>query len=126
MVDEPVLGLTGGEAAEILGTSRGAVNKAVHQGKLPKATKYANAALDRDDVEQLSLARLKRGTLHPYWATAAEAAGILGVTQRRVTQLVRKGFLPAVRHRGRWYFRRHQLEVVANARAARHWTEQMG
>ena len=92
-------------------------------GSSPKATKYANAALDRDDVEQLSLARLKRGTLHPYWATAVEAAEILGVTPRRVTQLVHKGFIPAVQHRGRWYFRRHQLEVVANARAARHWAD---
>ncbi len=30
-----------------------------------------------------ALARLKRGTLHPYWATAAEAAEILGVTPRQ-------------------------------------------
>lgn len=41
------------------------------------------------------------------------------MTVTRVHQLVDRGFVPAVWHSGRWYFRRHQLEVVANARDAR-------
>ena len=49
----------------------------------------------------------------------AGVAEILGVTPNRVRQLVDRGFLPAVRHEGRWYFRRHQVEVIANAREAR-------
>ena len=42
----------------------------------------------------------------------------MGVTESRVRQLVRRGFLPAGKHEGRWYFRRHQVAVIANARVA--------
>ena len=49
----------------------------------------------------------------------AGVAEILGVTPNRVRQLVDRGFLPAVRHDGRWFFRRHQVEVIANARELR-------
>jgi hypothetical protein len=41
------------------------------------------------------------------------------VTSNRVRQLVDRGFLPVVQHQGRWYLRRHQVEVIANARESR-------
>ena len=53
------------------------------------------------------------------WIDSAEVAEILGVTQHRVRQLVARGFLRAVRYGSRWFYRRHQVEVVANARDAR-------
>lgn len=53
------------------------------------------------------------------WITTTEVAALLGVSRQRVGQLVRKGSLPVVVHRGRYYFRRHQVEAVAEARRAR-------
>ena len=47
---------------------------------------------------------------------------MLGVTAKRVHQLTVKGFLPFVDHAGRRFFRRPQIEVVANARKAR-WAD---
>lgn len=71
-------------------------------------------------MERLSLERLPaRSSGHRYWATAIEASEMLGVSRERVHQLVAKGHLPAVRHAGRWWFRRDPLEVVTNARDAR-------
>ena len=89
----------------------------VSQGVIPKAVKHAHGGLERADVERVALDRWKPG--HPYWATSTEVAELLSVTPTRVRQLVDRGFLPAVRHHGRWFFRRHQIEVVANARDAR-------
>ena len=56
---------------------------------------------------------------HPWWVDVAGAAAILAVSRERVRQLAVQGRVPALRHHGRWLFRRHQLEVVANARDAR-------
>jgi excisionase family DNA binding protein len=74
--------------------------------------------LDRSDVEQLAL---ERYTPQPwtYWLTTRQAADVLGVTPVWVRQLVKRGFLPAVTHDGHRYFRRHQVEVIANARESR-------
>ena len=73
--------------------------------------------LDRAEVEVLGLERRRPGD--DYWLSSTEAAEILGVSTTRVKQLARDGRLPAVRH-GRYYrFRRHQIEVIANAREAR-------
>lgn len=65
--DEPtILGLTGREAADILGVSSEVyVHNLVAQGRIPKARKHARRGLDRADVELLSLERLKRGQAHP-------------------------------------------------------------
>ena len=118
-------GLTAAEAAEIIGVTPQSVARLVHQGRLPKPVKHARADLDRDAVEAAALARVPRHGGHPYFLTASEAAGVLGVTPKRVHQLVAKGFLPAVEHDGRRLFRRPQLEVVANARKAR-WSDGLG
>jgi excisionase family DNA binding protein len=111
-------GISGAEPAQILGlASEFSVYRLVSQGVLPKARKYAKRGLDQADVERVALDRWKPG--HSYFATTTEAAELLGVTRNRVQQLVDRGFLPAIRHDGRWFFRRHQVEVVVNAREAR-------
>ncbi|QNN54705.1 helix-turn-helix domain-containing protein [Nocardioides mesophilus] len=113
------MGLTAAEAAEILDIAEGTVHRYVAEGRLSKDRPYANAALDRDQVEELALSRLRRGQPHPYWASTTEAAALLGVTKTRVRQLAERGRIPG-RQRGRtWFFRQAQLEVVANAREAR-------
>jgi hypothetical protein len=47
-----------------------------------------------------------------------EVDSILGVSRVRVGQLRRAGRLPVVEHRGRYFYRRTQIEVLANARDA--------
>ena len=44
---------------------------------------------------------------------------MFGVSVTRLNQLARAGKLPAVQHNGSRFYRRHQLEVIANARDAR-------
>ena len=106
------------EAAQILGVSRATVYRLVEQGRLPKARKHQKRGLDRGEVEAVSLERWS-GPGHPYWAVGVEAAQILGVTRARVYQLREAGRIPAVQYGGRWFYRRPQLEVIANARDAR-------
>jgi excisionase family DNA binding protein len=53
------------------------------------------------------------------WINAREVAAILRVSTTRVRELARRGKLPCVRHEGHYYFRRAQVEVIANAREAR-------
>jgi predicted site-specific integrase-resolvase len=113
----PEDGISGAEAAEILGIRELSVSRLVTQGVLTKAVRGQKYGLERTDVERLALKRYRPG--HPYWCTSGGAAEILGVSVTRVHQLVDRGFVPAVQHAGRWYFRRHQLEVIANARDAR-------
>jgi hypothetical protein len=43
------------------------------------------------------------------WIGTLEAGQILGVNRSRVKQLVAREFLPAVKHNGRLYYRRHQI-----------------
>lgn len=114
---EPLLGISGAEAAEILGMHELSVARLVMRGVLRKPAKGARRALDRAEVERLALERYRPG--HPYWLTTPEAADVLGVTRARVHQLVTAGRLPYVEHGGRHYFRRPQVEVIANARHAR-------
>ena len=128
MTSEPIPGLTAKEAAVILDVTSESVHKYVCAGIIHKGEKNARGGLDRDTVEQVSLARWplrRRPGPHPYWATTREAAEVLGVSRARVRQLAESGRIPAVwREDGHhWYFRRHQLEVVANAREARKWAD---
>jgi hypothetical protein len=53
------------------------------------------------------------------WITTAVAAEILRVSRNRVRQLANRDLLHCVEHHGRRYFRRPQVQVVANARDPR-------
>jgi Helix-turn-helix domain len=112
------IGISAAEAAEILGIHELSVSRLLGRGILRKAIPHRKIGLDRADVERIALERNAHRD-HRYWTTTAGAAEILGVTANRVRQLVDRGFLPAVRHDGRWYLRRHQVEVIANARESR-------
>jgi predicted XRE-type DNA-binding protein len=114
--ERPILGISGAEAATILGIRETSVSRLVRRGLLRPAP-FAHKALDRDEVERLALERYKPGP--PYWLNTADVANLLGVSKQRVGQLVRKEFLPAVEHNGRRLFRRDQVEVIGNARDAR-------
>src|SRR4051794_15647488 len=59
-----------------------------------------------------------------HWITAREAAVILSVSRARVSQLTRRDLLPSVRRGSRYYYR-PQVQVIANARAAR-WHGRLG
>lgn len=116
----PGMGLTLEEAAEILGVARSTVQRLVLAGDLTRTHRYRHAVLDREEVERLALTRFRRG--HPYWCSSGEARKILGLSRTRVRQLTERDRIPGVQHEGRWYFRRHQIENLANARRARRWS----
>ncbi len=80
--------------------------------------KWAKAGLLRADVERRTLERWKPGD--PTWMTTTEVAAVLGVTQPRVSQLARRGFLPyEATPAGRRVFRPAQVEVIARTRRER-------
>jgi len=54
---------------------------------------------------------------YSYWLTSAQAAKVLGISVARLKQLATTDRVPYVVHRsGQRLMRRHQLEVIANAR----------
>jgi excisionase family DNA binding protein len=73
--------------------------------------------LDRAEVEHLAVEQWQSG--HPFWVRTSEAADLLGVSPGSVKRYARDGRLPFVERDGRRYYRRPQLEVIANAREAR-------
>ena len=92
MTSEPIPGLTAKEAAVILDVTSGSVHKYVCAGIIHKGEKNARGGLDRDNIEQVSLARWplrRRPGPHPYWATTREAAEVLGMSRARVRQLAK-------------------------------------
>lgn len=110
------------QAAEVLGVAVQTVYNWTSRGTLTRLDDTHGApAYDLDDLEQRSLARLRyASTGHPYWATAREAADVLGVTVGRVRDLMARERMPGVvAPNGRRYIRRHQLEAYANARDLR-------
>jgi excisionase family DNA binding protein len=113
----PCQGLSAAEAARILGVPASTIANWVSDGLLRKAVKWQRYGLDRAGAENLALQRYTPG--HPWFATNREAAQILGISRERVKQLVDAGRLPCVEYRGRRYFRRQQVQVIANARNAR-------
>jgi len=113
----PGHGLSSAEAAGILGVRVNTVDWWVARGVLPKAIKRQRHGLELTDVEIVALQRYTPG--NPWFATDRAAAQILGVSRSRGTQLVNAGRLPFVEYRGRRYFRRRQVRVIANARNAR-------
>jgi len=55
-----------------------------------------------------------------YWVTTTQAAAILGISDVRVKQLLNAEKIPFERHRsGKRLMRRHQVEVIGNARQSR-------
>lgn len=72
--------MTGREAAVVLAVAPGSVPRLVRRARLPKARPGERAGLRREDVEALSLNRLRRGEAHPFWMSASEVAGRLGVS----------------------------------------------
>ena len=74
---EPGIGISGAEAAEILGIHELSVSRLVGRGILRKTVPHRRIGLDRADVERLALERYAHKD-HPYWTTSAGAAEILG------------------------------------------------
>jgi len=96
------------EAAERLGLSRATVRTLVHRGELKPALLVRRARYfhprDLDDVD----ARLHREG----YVSAIRAAGHLGVTRQRLSQLVRGGRLhPYIDPRGRRLFEVAELDA---------------
>jgi len=64
--------------------------------------------------------RLHLDATKPYWITGKRAAAVLGVNEARLRVLAAKGFVPFATHLdGTRLYRREQLELVAQGRAAR-------
>lgn len=113
--------ITAAQAAEILDVDIQQVYNLASRGTLARhKPPHVRLAYDLDEIEQRSLARIKlHATGHPYWVNANEAAAFLGVHRSRARQLLVEDRLPSVTAaNGRRYVRRHQLEVIANAREA--------
>jgi hypothetical protein len=120
----PEDGISGKEAGSILGIAELSVSRLVPQGVLRKGVRGQKFGLERAAVERVALERYRPD--HPYWCTSGGAAEILGVRVARVHQLVDRGFVPAVKHNSRWFSRRHQIEVIANARETGKWRGRLG
>ena len=122
--------ITAAEAAEILGMQLQSVYDAASRGRLHRhASSHVRRAYDHTEIEALSLARIRRQhhEPHPYWATTEEAAAALGVSYSNVPLMMMAGRLPyETAANGRRYLRRHQLEVIANARETRLLEEAVG
>jgi len=92
----------------------------IRRGVLTRRRKYATGQLSREQVEQLAMTtRPVRQLIDgDYWVSRRGAATVLGVSERRVTQLTGADRLPYVVHRDGWrLYRREQVEVVGNAAA---------
>ena len=115
--------ITAAEAAEILGMQLQSVYDAASRGRLTRhAPSHVRRAYDHTEIETLSLTRLRRQhhEPHPYWATTEEAAAVLGVSRSNVPLMMLSDRLSyETAANGRRYVRRHQLEVIANARETR-------
>lgn len=79
---------------------------------------------DVDELEQLAMEHYPWHTHarndDSYWCTSRQAAKVLGLSYQRVKQLLDDDRLPYLVHRsGARLLRRHQVEVIANAREAR-------
>jgi hypothetical protein len=88
------------------------VARLVRRGVLHNPAKHARNALDRAEVERVSLERYRPG--HPYWMTGREVAEALGVCGSRARQLVASGQLPGVKFNGQWFYRRTTWTLSAD------------
>ncbi len=130
------------EAARRLGCTVGAVLSLAERGvvlmtdppaagaRRPRTSPSVNAeslgragqVLEQDQAE-VAARRADKGTGPPpdgqVWLSIAETSALIGVSRSRVGQWVRTGKLPATRRRRLWWVRRHDAEVIANARRFR-------
>lgn len=86
-----------------------------------QSRRYSAQFYDLNEIEARSLSSLPlRGGGHPYWLTVQEVGAYLRVDDSRVKVLLDQEKIPSVMApNGRRYVRRHQLEVVTNARDQR-------
>lgn len=107
----------------MLGMRLQSVYDATSRGRIPRhAPAHVRRAYDHAEIEALSLSRPRkvRHEPHPYWATTEEAAAVRGVSYSNVPLMMLSDRLPyETAANGRRYMRRHQLEVIANARDTR-------
>lgn len=88
---------------------------------------------DLEAVEKAALEHYQpsahRADRFSYWLTSGTAAELMGVSPARVKRMVTADRLPYVTHRsGLRLLRRHQVEVIANARGSRllHLADRVG
>jgi hypothetical protein len=107
-VDPDAITLT--EAADMLGLSTMRVTRLRREGLLVRLE--GHPSYSRGDVEEF---------IDNPWLNGAQAALVLGVSHARVSQLASAERIPVhFTASGQRIYRMRQLEVVANARAARH------
>lgn len=120
----PVDAVTYDEAAHILGMTVADAVAILRSTRLLGRVPAAHSILERAEVELLATETFhwktaaESGDEATYWVTGQRAADLLGVNRARLGQLADAGRLPFVRHQdGTRLYRRHQLEVIANARS---------
>lgn len=70
--ERPILGVSGAEAAEVLGVHEITVSKYVREDRLHRRAPRQHDGLDRTEVERLALDQWQPG--HPCWVRTCEAA----------------------------------------------------
>ena len=133
--------ITRRRAAEILGVSTNTVDRLITVGELtprPDLTwRGGKASLDPAQVQLVAERRITqqveaelrrrdrddRRMTPPdgehEWLSASQAARVIGISEMGLRKRVARGAAPVTRHRGRQWFRRDQMEILGNARAAR-------
>lgn len=128
--------ITAAEAAALVGCHRHTIDRHVAAGRIerryPRGRK--TPSLNRNSVEEFALWWRERLAAHETrrherlhrtgppgdgdeWLTCPAAALVIGVSAQYLGRIGALGRVPAVRQGGRWYFRRHDIESLAAARA---------
>ena len=106
--------ITQGQAAQILGITPGQVNRLIREGRLHRVPGQF-PSMSHDELEAF-----RDDPVQPYWIGASEASRLMGLSTTRVAQLADTGRLPfEYKANGLRRFRRSQVVVIGNARAAR-------
>lgn len=122
------------------GVSSGTVSRAALQGEIVRrgAPTRAVPSLDRDSAaEYVARVKAERAARHARreeqqwlrdhleppgehtdWIRVTEASHLLGISTGGLSAKAAAGRIPAVKHRGRWWFRRAHVEQTARAREA--------
>ena len=105
---------TQGQAAEILGIPVGSIKRLIREGRLHRVPKQF-PSMSREEALAFQNAPVEQ-----YWVTGSEAARLMGISTTRIGQLADTARLPfVIGETGRRRFRRSQVLVIRNARAAR-------